>query len=629
MLDYIRQNAQSYTVKAIFGLIIVVFVFWGVGSSTNDTSTVLANVNEQPIRIQDFQRMLQSRAEAAKQQSPFLTDDILRQMGFARNVFQSMVADMLMEQEADRLGITVSPVELKKEIVSQPYFLNEDKKFDPEVYKSVLAAVRRTPGEYESEVSRSLRLSKLSEYVTLPAAVSEAEAKAVFDFQRERAVLELAAFDWQSEVPNVEISDDELNIFYKANQDRYKVGTQASVEYILFTPKALAAKVDVSDEEIRSFYEANARQYFTSPERVHLRHILFKAAEDADERLVEEARVKAENVIADLGKGKDFAALARSRSEGPTGSQGGDLGWVGRGEMVPAFEEAAFALEAGEVSAPVRTPFGWHVIKAEAREAATVKPLVDVKKEIRDLLAEEKGGELVNDLLDEAQDMILAGESLQQVADTLNVTADKTGLFTREEAPVLLGLEESGVKAVFAAPAGTLIDTPLATTEGFLFARVLEIEPEHIKPFEEAKASVVAAVRREKAMDAAKAHAEALVEQIKADPSITPEGLTLDETQPLSRSSNVPGLGQQPALVEAAFAATPGQWLPDAYPVNTGYVVARLKERLKAEDVSWEDQKDTYVNALTSQRQKEMLDAYRQELFAKAEIQVLRPEILE
>ncbi|MFV0348128.1 MAG: SurA N-terminal domain-containing protein, partial [Halodesulfovibrio sp.] len=348
MLDSIRQNAQSWGVKIAFALIIIVFVFWGVGSMSNSSrSSVIATVNEEPILIPEFKQAYDQQFAMLKRQIPGLKQEDLKQLGFTQQVLQQLVSKKLLLQEAERLGITVTPQELKKTIASIAVFRNEKDVFDGDLYKRVLEAQGMTPGQFEESYRKDLLIQKMQDYVGLPAAVTDDEARTAFNYAAEKRSIEFTVMPASSFVNKVSVAPEKVKEFYEQNKEQFKQPAKVSLEYITITPKSLAKSVKVDEAEIAAFYDQNAETYFVQDESVHARHILVLVDANAPEATVNEAKAKIEQVLARVKKGEDFAALAKKYSEGPSAPTGGDLGEFGRGAMVKPFEDAAFALEAG------------------------------------------------------------------------------------------------------------------------------------------------------------------------------------------------------------------------------------------------------------------------------------------
>lgn len=628
MLELIRAHAQSWGVKIAFGVIILVFVFWGVGSMNNSSSGALATVNKKPITLQEFGREYERQVEALRGRYPGITAEDMKQMGLKRQVLQAMITERLLSDEAARIGLSVSPAELRRSIESISAFRNGDGKFDAETYRSVLKGQQTTPGRFEDGIRRDMLLQKLRDRVTSSASVTDDEARALFDYGRERRSIEYVLFPLEDYVLKVTPTDEQIAERYNENLDAWRNPQRISLDAVTLTPASLAASVDIPESAVAAFYADNADTYFVTPERVRARHILFMAQEGVSKEQDDAARAKAVDVIAQLKKGKDFASLAKLSDDKGSGAQGGELGWFTRGQMVPPFEEAVFAMKPGEISEPVRTAFGWHVIKLEAREAQRTRTLDEVRGEIRQRLGEEKAAEKMHEALDTALEMTGAGKSIEDIAKTLKLERKTTGLFSRADAAAVAGLKGQSIGTAFSTPAGTVIDTPLEIEGGYMIAAVQESQPESVTPLEKVKEEVAALVRRvEGAKLAAKTAQEAgakLAEGVPADLAAK-----VKTGEPFGRNGVIAPFGQSRALVDAAFAAAPGVW--QAAPVDTsaGAVLFRVKDVQRPTDAEWTAAAETVRATVLSAKREELFRVFVGELSSAAKIELRNTKIIE
>lgn len=607
MLDSIRQNAQSWGVKIAFALIIVVFVFWGVGSMSNtNKSSVIATVNETPIMIPEFKKAYEQQFAVLKRQIPALKQEDLKQLGFAQQVLQQLITKSLVLQEAERLGVTVTPQELKKTIASIAVFRNEKDLFDGDLYKRILESQGMTPGQFEATYHQDMLLQKMQEYVGLPAAVTTEEARAAFDFAGEKRSMEFAVMPASSFVTKASVAPEAIQQFYDKNSEQFKQPAKVSIDYVLITPKSLAKTSQIEEPEIAAFYEQNAQTYFVQEESVHARHILVLADKNAPAEKVAEALKKIEEVQRHVKKGEDFAALAKKYSEGPSAPAGGDLGSFGRGAMVKPFEDAAFALEAGQTSDIIRTQFGFHIIKVEEKTPRRVKSLAEVHDEIRQRLAEDKAADKVADTLDLVFDEIMAGKAMAAAATEHKLELRSTPEFPRSKAQEMIGVKPESVDALFNTPAGTVVDTPLEVDGGYIVARVNASTPESIMPFEQVKPAIEGRMLQEAAMQMAGVEAKKIADSVIAGKLPKELADTVQMSPLVGRRGFVPGLGQAPDLVAAVFSRTDDKWA-GPFMSGAGAVFFRLKDVVKPTESEWK--------ASADQVKESMLRAKRQELF--------------
>ncbi len=627
MLDVIRSNAQSWGVKIAFGIIILVFVFWGVGGLTGGPSTVILTVNGEPITIQEFQRKYEQLEQQVRAQYPDIDAAGLKAMQLKQQLVQNLVLENILIQEAKRVGATVTPVELRKVVESFPAFQNAEGKFDPDAYLRMLKAQRNSPGNFEAELRNNMLINKLRTDVTAGAFVPEAEVRDLFRYEGERRILEYVLYPVGDFTSKVAVDDAQIKDYYDANQAAFTVPPQADVEYLLIGAEALAASQAISDEAVADFYQKNAAQ-FATPEVAHARHILVRVDEKASAEDQAKAKAKIEAVAARLKAGEDFAAVAKEVSEDPGSAvQGGDLGWFQHGQMVPEFDKAAFALKTGEVSAPVKTQFGWHLILLEERKEAGQKPLDEVKDQIRRRLAQDEAAGKVQEALEQVQLAVIGGKSLKEAGEPLKLEPTSTGLVDTTALSGMTGIKPENLPALLSAKPGTVLDTPFVTKAGYVVAKVNESKPQSVKPLEAVKDDIKARLQQDKArtlaFEAATAARKGFAADLPADLQAKAQ-----KTDPVNRQGRLGTLGVSPELAKAAFAAKPNEWLPVAYTLDGGAVIARVAEVVTPSDEDWKVAAPQITEAVLNAKREQMFRGFLSLLRNGAKIEMKNESIL-
>ncbi len=630
MLDILRRGAQSWGIKILFGIIIAVFVLaFGMNRMQNDKGSVVATVNDIPIIFSQYQDRLQRSLEMARSQNPNLTAEILAQMGFKKQILEQMITEELMLQEAAVLGLTVSKEELAKEIHLIPAFQNEGKVFDAATYQKVLQANNLTPGRFESDFMRTLIMDKLVTYLGLPGRLNEDQARDFHTYSRSTAVVSYVMYPWARFQDQVKATDDKIAAYYEAHKAEYAVPALARIAYLELNPATLSDESSVTGSEAETYY-AEHKDDFRIEEQVNARHILVRVDDGAPEADVAKAMAKIKAAQAELKAGKSFHDVAAKYTEDPSGNEnGGTLGWFGRGRMVKAFEDAAFALEKSSVSEPVRTQFGIHLIKVEDKKPAGYQAYADVEAAIKTLLAQDRAAETLQDRLDQALELILAGEGLQSIAKSIGLKREvqESEFFTRERAPrELPELAPENVATLFELPLNATTQSPLTLKDGYLLATKVEQTAATTKTLNEVKEAISAAVVREEALKMAKIQADNDLATLRGGGT---GGAKATETAPFGRQGSIPGLGANPGLVAAAFKAEPGTWLPESYAFTDGYVLARAVRTTPPAVDEWEQEKEIWLNALNQRAEQQVVQAAVSEMRAKADIRITNPAVIE
>lgn len=629
MLNFIRDNAQSWVVKIIFALIIFVFVFWGVGNMHQDNAGVLAVMGKEKIMIKDVADAEIQQIEMLRARIPDLTEQQLRSLGLRQQVFQRLIIEKLLWNEADKLGLVATKAELLREASKNNAFLNEKGQFDPERYKKILLASKITPAVYEAGVSKEIVLRKLQEYVELPSKVDPKSARERFELAGEMRTIRYVPFKSADYLDKVQVSDAEIQEYYSNNEAIFMLPTKIKLEYLSLSPLSLSKGLQVSEEEIAEYYDKNKEALFSRPERAKARHILISLPELADEAAAKEAGSKAEALIKELRAGGDFAALAKANSRDGSAAEGGELGWLQRGDTVQAFDEALFTLKPGEISGPVRTQFGFHIIKLEDYQAAGFRSLAEAHDEIRDILSMDKGKNLVLDAQLKAADALTNGLTFEQIAEDLKVEPRKTDLVTKEAAAALLGLKPDMLDRLDMLSADNpMLDAPLQTNDGYVLIRLEKSEPAHVEPLEAVKGRIAETLRAQSAARLALRDAEEALKGFSGQSAPPAFASKVVESEAIRRDMEPQSLAGSSELVAAVFKAKNTDWLSRVFAVNDGTVIAAKGRVEPVDPAEWDKVSERVINAIEEARRKELFQLYLEELLRLHPVEIVNQDFL-
>jgi len=624
MLEAMRKNAQSWGIKLLFGVIIVVFIFWGIGSFRANKASVIAEVNGKTIPVQEFAQAYERTLKSLRAQNPNLTPEQLKNL--KKQVLNQLINAELLRQKAEQLGVIVTPQELRAAIYNLPYFQNKNKQFDPNLYKNLLRINGLTPAQFEQNYKHNLLIKKMETFIGLPAQVDDGELYDLYKFVQAKMIVNYVLLPISKYIAQVNVTDQEIQKYYQAHKQEFMEPEKIKISYLLLTPKALASKEKVSAKEIEEYYKQHQKEFY-HPAKVKARHILIKLPQNATEQEVKQAEAKIAKIEKLLKKGKDFAELAKKYSEGPTKTKGGELGWFTRGMMVKPFEDAAFALKPGEVSKPVRTVFGLHLIKVEDKKPAGVTPLAEVKTKIKEKIAETKAGDKLADLLDTVLTRIAAKENLKTIAKDLGIPLKTTDFFSAQKLPQdLQGLGPKNVKTLFSLEVNATTQTPLELKNGYVIATKLAQKAPSLLPLAKVKERIQNILTLNKARELAKAKAQELLTKLKTKQKID---LPIQTTKPFSRQGFIPEIGYNPELAQTAFQAKPGKWLNKVFRAASGYVLIQPVKVVKPDQKEFEQQKDRWAQMYKNLQKRELLSAFISELRKKADLQIVNPRYLQ
>lgn len=629
MLDGLRQNAGSWIIKILFLIIILAFILaYGSGSLQQGGSGILAYVDDEPILVRDFERQYETDVRQLQEQIPNLTAEDMAKFDIKQAVLAKMVNTMLLERQARRLGIDVSDAELAAFVRSNPGFWNDARTFDEQYYERAVRAQGMTPAAFEEATRRALAQHKLMEHVGRAAQVEEAEARDLFRFSQERLVVDYLLLPWEEFKDGVTPTEEEVATYYKDNMERFKRQATSGFNLLVLSPAALASRQEVDDAAVRAYYDAHPAE-FQVAESVRARHILLQLPRDASAADADKARVELLKLKARLAKGESFATLAEKHSDGPSSARGGELGWFTREAMVAPFAEAAFALEPGAVSDPVRTEFGWHLIKVEERREAGTRSFDEAAPAIRRQLAEEKAADSLHDTLDMAIGRLVAGDTLAQVAQALGLPLQPVPAVPKALFVQRLGVDEASADMLYALAPGQAAEVPVEIEDGSVLAEKTEDNPESVAALDEVRGPIEEALRREAGMKLAREKAVQVLAEAVGGALPPRQQSRVKISEPFQRSGMVGELGMNPTLAEAAFAAEPGQWLPEPHAVANGYALVRVRERQLPTDEQWAAARDTMLAQIRQSRQQELFQAFVMELRDKAQVKIVDQRVLQ
>jgi peptidyl-prolyl cis-trans isomerase D len=622
VLNSIRKKANdSFLLKAVFAAIVVVFVFWGVAGMQTDPSQVVARVNERVISASQFRQTYDNLVRAYRDVYPTgAPAELLRSQAL-----DQLVTGELLDQEAERLGLSVAEQELRESITVIPAF-QVDGRFDKDAYVGMLQANNLKPSDFEQAQRQQLLRTKLQELIQGGVHVTDAELRDRYQYENERVKARYLRVRSSEFLDQVTPTEEEIAKYLADNQETFREPERARITFLDFSSERFAAEAEPTEEEIQAYYESHQDSY-RHPEQVRARHILFKVAGDITDEDRRAIRERAAAVLESAKAGEDFAELAKQHSEDVTAAAGGDLGFFARGVMTPAFEEAAFALEPGAVSDLIDTPFGIHIIKLEEKRAEGVDTLDEARGKIVEAVRTQRGRQLGLTKSEEAHDRIQNGEDLQSVATSLSLVVQKPSPFAVNEPVPGVGVQRSFYDAVFETPAGELGEI-VTLGSGYLVFRVDERIPSHIPQLADVREKVELAVRTAQASQAAKARAEQVLARLKEKKDIdaiaAEENLTVEETGPFGRVGPfVASLGSQPDLKEAVSRLTAENPLaPAVYDVNGDAIIAVLAERIPADMAKFDAEKEALRERVRRQLESAAINQFITQLRANAQIEI-------
>jgi peptidyl-prolyl cis-trans isomerase D len=621
MFDFIHGNKRI--VQVILTLVALTFAFWGVESYRMGAGGAdVASVEGHKISQQEFSNALRQQQQAVRNQLGAQADAaLLESPEFRQSVLQSLIEDRVLGIEAGRANLVVQDSELAKAIADIEPF-QDDGKFSHARYELLLRNQGMNAVGFENSMRQDLARQKLKEKLGETAFMSNIVLNRLLGIsgqEREVSVANFAASDF---VQNVKLEPDAAKTYYENNAAEFRIPEQAKVEYVVLSVDSLAPQMEVTEDEARKYYEENKAKYRSAEER-QASHILIKVENDE-----EKARTKAEELLKQAKQNPEsFAKLAKENSQDPgSAEKGGDLGSFGKSVMAKPFEDAVFDMKVGEIRGPVKSDFGFHIIKLTGIKSAVERGFDDARASIEQELRKQKAGKKFAELAESFTNIVYEQpDSLQPAAEAFKLKVEQSDWLKRgAENPGLLRNEKL-LDAIFSGDATKekrnteAIEVAPGT---LLAARVVDYQPPAMKPFEQVKDEISARLILQQADKRAEEEAKAVLERLRAGEDVQ---LKWTDQKTVSRTNTGELDGN---TLKQIFRANVSK-LPAYTGADTGDAGYQLIKILSVKDAGKleESKREELVRELTRLKGQAQLSAYIASLHDDVEVRVNRENL--
>ncbi|MDD5450879.1 MAG: SurA N-terminal domain-containing protein [Desulfovibrionales bacterium] len=513
MLDFMRRHTRAWLIKIILVAVILVFIFWGVGTIRARRADMVAEVNGLIITRADYQRAYNNALKNYQQiYGDALPGDLLKKMNLDKVVLDGIIKDVLAQEGAAGLGIRVSDEEINEYIHSMPVF-NEGGRFSEERYRGILENARLTPAAFEEDLRKELLWAKVADTLGRLAKVSDDEVWNAFQYANRRINLAYIPFTAAAFKNQVKVEEPALRQYFTGHQEDYRVPARVRVRLARFLFKDYAPKVNVSPAAVENYYKSNT-EAFREPERRRVSHIFFSLKPEATGEEVTGAQARAEEALRKAGSGEDFVALARQVSEDKSALRGGDLGYLRQGTTDSSLEKVVFSLEKGGISPVVRSKAGLHIIKVTEVVTSAVKPLAAVAADIKKFLTENKVREFAMAGAARTYEQIIRAGGLDRYARAQNLPLTETGFFSEQDEVDGVGREAGFNRAALALKKGE-VSSLIKLPQGYFVCEVIERKESFIPKFEEIEVKVKADFTENQAAKLAESEANKFISGLK------------------------------------------------------------------------------------------------------------------
>ncbi len=525
MLGYIRESVQGWIAWAIVILLIIPFALWGINEYFGSGgSLVVASVNGEEISQQAFQREYYLQRDRMRQMFGDQFDPSLMDPQIKQKALDDIVDREVLVQSASEVGYRIADDFLVQTIQGFESF-QENGKFSNDLYKRQLNSQGESPATFEYRIQRAILSQQLYSGLAATPVVTKQDNDRLLELQeqtREIGYMVLKANNFRHDE---DATEDAIKQYYDEKSERYKTPEMVSLQYIELDAKDLATDEQPSESDLKQFYDERASQYVT-PEERRTRHILISVDAGASDEQVQAAKKKAEEIHKKLVDGADFEKMAKEYSEDPGSKEsGGDIGFFGKGSLDPFYEETMFQLKPGEISEPVKSAFGYHIIKLEEIREQKTKSFDEVKAsliaEYQQGIAERKFFELSEKLTNLAYEV---PDSLEDAAGATGLEIKTTGFFPRNGGP---GIATNPKVANTAFSDDVLKQgynsEPIELGQNHVVVfRVKEHQEAKLKSLEEVKSQIKQQIIQDKARERAKTQGQNIIEQLSKGEA-TPE----------------------------------------------------------------------------------------------------------
>jgi peptidyl-prolyl cis-trans isomerase D len=559
MLQKIGDKLQgskwlSYVMLGALALVFAAWGAYGIVDFTSHLGNYAAKVGSQEISLERV------KTEWQRQEPQYLNlfggeIPAEQRTRLQSRLLDAMVREEVVRQAATKLGFAVTEAQLRQAYQSEPAFQAEGK-FSPQAAMAALAGAGMSPAAYEAAKRLELVRDQVAMVVGISEFLTPAEVARLHALEDEQRELRFALLTPQQFAGSAPVDAAAIDTWYKGHSDQYQTIESARVAYGELTLASVSAGIKVSDAQLSERYEKN-RDRFVEPERRQARHILLTVDKPADSDTV---KAQADALYKQIQGGGDFAALAKANSKDPiSAAKGGELDLSDRNAFVPEFSAALFALKQGEVSAPVKTQFGWHIIKLEAIQSGKSRSLDEVRGELTAEMARELAGERFGERQEQLQQRIERGVgNFDELVKEFGLQPGEVANFVRGGGGGALGSDAKLNEAVFSARAvkEQAVSGPVSLGEDRLVVfRVTEHRPPQAKPLAEVRDSIVAELLRQRGSAAAKAAADAALKRLDGGESLDKVLADLKVKSDAARFVGRVDPGVPVQVLEAAFAA--------------------------------------------------------------------------
>ncbi len=607
--DKLKKYLMIFFLSIVSLGMILVFTPLGGGDMTQGPTDVLASVGGTRITTDNLRQTIDSRLRNSS-----MGNDPKIIPAIAGTVLDDMVLRQALTMQATKMGLDVSGQELRAALEKLPWLYPKGQFIGMAAYQNLVSQqMGITTQEFENEIRQSLLIQKIQAVVSDGVAVSPAEVHEAYDQNYLKAKIQYVVFDPSKFLKAVPVTESDLQDFFKTHSTRYEQKEQRQVQYVLITPDNAPSKVNVTDAQLKQYYTDHLSDYRV-PNRVKVAHILFKTT-GKDPAQIKGIEKTAEEVLAKIKAGANFGEMAKKYSDDSSAANGGDIGWIVRGQTVKEFENTAFSMKPGQISGLVHTSYGIHIIKVLDKQTAHLESFDDVKDSIRSTLMKQQRAAEEQTYADKLDSEFKAQpKQFASVAQQAGLEVKQTPLFQYNQTIQYFGYNDAYQNLSFELKQGE-VGQPITVPKGMAIIQVTRIVAAHVPKLEDVRAMVEEDYRAAQSKTLAHQKAKAFAEKAKTGDFAKlarADGYDLQESKDFTQQDSVPNLGPAQSVPEA-FTLAPGQ-TSGVLPVEGNDVVLHVVSHTPPDQSKFASQEGQIREQLLAQKRSLAFEIYRQNL---------------
>jgi peptidyl-prolyl cis-trans isomerase D len=522
MLQSIREKTTGWIAYTIIFLISVPFALWGVNSYLGGgAEQPAATVNGDEISVRDldvaygnYRRQL-SQAFGGRIPESFDNEVILK-----GRVLEQLIEEYALRGYIDKGRYRIGDITLKKVLLNMEVF-QRDGSFDADLYRAQVESLGYSTYGFEQQLRQTSAMNQLQSGIANSSFVTASSISHRQQLSSQSRSIRSLTIDVN--LDNIDISDTELNDFYAKRQNEYKTEERIKIDFIELNLETIKGNLVVEESQVRDRYESSLDQLSTAEIR-HAKHILKSVSADATEAESEAIRVELNDIRQQILAGNSFSDLARNHSDDTVSAQdGGDLGEIERGDMVQAFEDALYGLQVSDISEPVKTSFGWHIIQLDAVSGGETPTFEQVRADLEDEIRNELAESQIYDLAENLSNLAYENpDSLEPAAEQLDLSVKSSGWFGRDSGAGIADHTKVRQQA-FAADVltrGLNSEAIEIDNSTVVFLRLSEHQKSEIQLLDIVKDRVLAAAKQDKARKHVLETGQSALESLKSGKTI-------------------------------------------------------------------------------------------------------------